>query len=66
MLDNNSTTETVTQSPVANTFKIPGDVYEVLRTKAFNERTSQQAIVIDALRAHLNVPEPATQQPTAA
>jgi hypothetical protein len=60
MLDNTSTTETVTQPPVQNTFKIPGDVYEVLRTKAFTERTSQQAIVVDALRSYLDVPEPIT------
>lgn len=36
----------------ALTMRLPKDLYEQLRREAFDERTSQNAIVVEALTAH--------------
>jgi hypothetical protein len=61
MQQNMRTSETLTQGESApeyvnGTYRLPVDIHEALREKAFRERSSQAQIVLDALRAHLRLP----------
>jgi hypothetical protein len=37
-------------------YRLPVDIYEALREKAFRERRPQSKVVFEALRAHLRLP----------
>lgn len=38
-----------------NTYRLPSEVYEALRTSAFERRVPMNQIVIEAMRAYLDV-----------
>ena len=42
---------------IRKTFWLPEEVAETLRVRAFEDRQTETAIVVDALREHLGIPE---------
>ena len=53
--DVNQTTKVPDTETVVNTYRLPSEVYEALRTSAFERRVPMNQIVIEAMRAYLDV-----------